>query len=239
MRGAKLLLFICAIPSLCFAEELHLKDGTRISGKIVAVSEDSFQVKTQYGEMKVPRSEIETIEFPENQPTRKPDTKAEIPPIDESLNGQSYANYTGNFEVMLPPGWLLAPELHVTKDIVAGLKSADQSLFLIVTPEQFAGTISTYKVMVESQVQTKFLNYEKLAESETKVDGKPALRLIFHGQNKDNNLQMKFAVYIISYEGRMVRLTFFTLEALFDEALPVFEKIAGSYHTRKSGGTAG
>ena len=240
MRWVNLLLLVSVLSSgALFAEELHLKDGTKISGKIVAVAEDSFRVKTQYGDMKVPRSEIETIDFPENQSNKKPDTKPEAPAIDESLNGQGYTNYTGHFETTLPPGWVLAPELHATKDIVAGLKSADQSLFFIVTPEQFSGTISTYKVMVESQLQTKFTNYEKLGESDTKVDGKSALRLIFHGQNKDNNFQMKFVVYIIPYEGRMVRLTFCTLEPLFDEALPIFEKIAASYHTIKNGGTSG
>ena len=40
---------------------------------------------------------------------------------------------------------------------------------------------------------------------------------------------MKSLVYILPYEGRMVRLTFITLESFFEEGLPIFEKIAASY----------
>jgi hypothetical protein len=40
-------------------------------------------------------------------------------------------------------------------------------------------------------------------------------------------------VYFVPYDGRMVRLTFITLEPLFEESLPIFEKIALSYHSLK------
>jgi hypothetical protein len=48
---------------------------------------------------------------------------------------------------------------------------------------------------------------------------------------KANDTPLKSAVYIVPYEGRMVRLSFLTLEALFPDSLPTFEKIASSYHT--------
>jgi hypothetical protein len=42
---------------------------------------------------------------------------------------------------------------------------------------------------------------------------------------------LKALIYLLPYENRMVRLTFLTVEPVFDEGLPIFEKIAASYQT--------
>ena len=57
---------------------------------------------------------------------------------------------------------------------------------------------------------------------------KSADRLVFHAQAK-TGANLKFLVYLVPLDGQMVRLTFFTLEPLFADALPTFEKIATSY----------
>ena len=117
-----------------------------------------------------------------------------------------------------------------SSDIVAALKSPDQIYFLLVTPEKFVGTFGTYKVLVETQLQTKFKDYEKVSESPVQIDGKNGTRLIWRGKNAAaNDALMKSAVYIIPFENRVVRLSFLTLDALFDDGLPVFEKVAASY----------
>jgi hypothetical protein len=109
--------------------------------------------------------------------------------------------------------------------------SADQAHFFMVTPEIYAGSLTTYRVLAESQFQSKFQEYQRLSESETKLDGRGGLRLVFKGKTADTKTHLEFLVYILPYEGRMVRLSFFTLEPLFDDAVPVFEKIAASYHS--------
>ena len=48
------------------AEEIQLKDGTKVTGKIVGVSGETFQVKTAYGDINIPRSQVISITFPEN-----------------------------------------------------------------------------------------------------------------------------------------------------------------------------
>lgn len=223
------------------AEEIQLKNGNKIEGKLTGITGDIFQIKTAYGDIKVPRSDVLTITFPENQPPKKADEKAEstVPPVDDSLEGTTYRNHTANFEATVPAGWTISPELRLSKDIVAALKSPDSTLFFLVTPEDFAGSLATYRVLVETQVQNKFKDYEKLAESEASLDGRTGTRVIFRARNADNNTMLKFMVYILPYEGRIVRLSFFTLEPLFNDAVPTFEKIAASYHTIKTGGTAG
>lgn len=221
------LLFIALVTFHLVAEDIVLKDGTKISGKITGFSGDAFQVSTAYGEIKVPRSQVVSITFPENQPkTAEGDA---VPPIDESLTGTTYVNKTVGFQATTPSGWQLAPELRKTKDIAAALKSPDETEFFLVTPEVFAGTLATYKVLAETQFKTKFTDYEKVSESEAKIDGRDGIRFVFRGK-PDQQTPMRCLVYMIPYEGRMVRLSFLTLEDLFNDDVPVFEKIAASYH---------
>lgn len=230
MHRLTLLVILLTFISALSAEEIHLKDGTKINGKIVAVKDDGFQIKTSYGEISVPRSQIVSINFPENQ-SKSDDVDTGPLAVDESLTANVYANRTGGFKMTVPPGWKIAPELRGSKDIVAALASADETVFLLVTPEKFAGPVATYKVLAETQYKSKFSDYQKLSETPAEIDGKSGLRLTFRGTSSANNAALRFMVYIIPYEGRMVRLTFFTLEPLFEQATPVFEKIAPSYHT--------
>jgi len=217
------------------AEEIQLKDGTKITGKLTGITNDTFQVKTAYGDIQVPRAQVLSINFPENQPKKESDAdepKAKAP-IEESLNGTTYTNATEKFHVNVPKGWLLAPELaRQSADIAAALKSPDEIYFFFVTPEKYLGTLGTYKVLAETQYQSKFKDYEKMSESQIQVDGKTGIRMIWRGKNAAaNNASMKSLVYIVPYENRMVRLTFLTLEQLFDDGVPIFEKIASSYQT--------
>ncbi len=211
------------------AEEIQLKDGSKITGKITGVDGNTFQVKTAYGEIKVPRTEIVTIQFPENS-TKKSDAAGDSSPVSESLDGTLYSNRTAHFQVTVPAGWVLAPELR-QKDVIAALKAPDQAHFLMVTPESYTGDLSTYRVLAETQYQSNFRDYQKLSESEAKLDGRTGLRMVWKGKPRDSDIHGQFLVYIIPYEDRMVRLSFYTLEQLFEDAVPMFEKIAASYHS--------
>jgi hypothetical protein len=213
------------------AEEIQLKDGTKITGKLIAITGDTFQVKTAYGDINVPRSEVVSIMFPENTPKSAGNDEASLPPVDEELKGQTYTNRTAGFQVAVPSGWKLAPELRTSKDVIAALDSPDETLFFMVTPEKFSGTLATYKVLAETQYQKNFSGYVSDGETETQLDGRKGIRLIWHGTSKSNNADVKFLVYILPYEGRMVRLSFFTLTPLFGDGVPVFEKIAASYRS--------
>jgi hypothetical protein len=220
------------------AEEIHLKDGTKIEGKLIGVSDTSFAVQTTFGNINVPRADVLSIAFPENQPKGASTQPTTLPPVAESLVDTTYTNQTGNFRLTLPLGWLAAPEMRKGKEVVASLKSPDATLFLLVTPEVFPGTLATYKVLAEMQYQSKFTEYQKVSESEAKLDGRKGIRLVFQGRPDKGTTVMKCLVYIVPYEGRMVRLSFLTLEPLFNDAVPTFEKIAGSYRSIDSSALA-
>lgn len=215
------------------AEEIQLKDGTKMTGKVIGVTDDVFQVKTAYGNIQVPRADIISIGFPENQPKSAKDASAGPTPVDETLLGVTYTNRTANFQLTVPRGWVTSDSLRSqSKDIIAALTSSDQTLIFMVTPEKFSGTLATYQVLAETQYQTRFKDYEKISENEILLDGRTGVRVIWHAKNPSaHDAPMKSVVYIVPYEGRMVRLTFLTLESLFADSLPIFEKIASSYHT--------
>ena len=141
------------------AEEIQLKHGTKVTGKLTGITNDTFQVKTAYGDIQAPRAQVISINFPENQPKKESD--AEEPKaksaIEESLNGTAYTSVTEKFHVNVPKGWLLALELaKQSANIAAALKSPDQIYFLFVTPERYLGTLTTNKVLVETQYRSKF-----------------------------------------------------------------------------------
>lgn len=235
MRLSKWLpiIFALVVVAQPQAEEIQLKDGSKITGKLVGVSGDTFQVKTNYGDINVPRSEVVSIVFPENAP-KNPAGDTAMPPIDEDLKGNTYTNRTAGFQLNVPSGWKITPELRASKDVVAALGSSDETLFLMVTPETFSGTLATYKVLAESQYQRNFTGYVNDGEKEVEVDGRKAIRVTWHGTSKTNNADLKFLVYLLPYEGRMVRISFFTLTPLFNEGVPVFEKIVSSYHAAQT-----
>jgi hypothetical protein len=226
-----LFVVLLLISSLSYAEEIQLKDGSKITGKLTAIDGGTFHVKTAYGDIQVPRAEIVTIQFPENSPRKEGKGDEVSAQVNESLNGTLYSNRTAHFEVTVPAGWVVAPELRQTKDVVAALKAPDEAHYFMVTPEHYTGSLTTYRVLVESQLQSKFEDYQKVSESEAKLDGRTGLRMVWKGKTRDTHLDAKFLVYILPYEDRMVRLSFFTLEPLFDDAVSMFEMIATSYHS--------
>lgn len=233
MRVTSLLLAVLLFSyPLARAEEIELKDGSKISGKLTAVEGNVFRVKTAYGEIQVPRSEVVLIRFQENgskseSGSREP--KADASSVDESLDGTTYSNRTAHFQVNMPPGWSLAPELRQGKEIVAALKSDDQAHCFMVTSEKYTGSLKTYELLAETHVQSNFQDFEKISEAPTKLDDRDGTRVVFKA--KKGAMVFKFLVYILPYDGLMVRLSFFTLEPLFNDAEPVFEKIAKSYHS--------
>lgn len=227
-------IILFALVASLHGEELKLKDGTVISGTLISIAGDIFHVKTAYGEIEVPRAQVVSITFPDNQVKADAGSSNKTPPVvDESLQGTTYTNRTANFQLTTAPGWKLAPELRAqTPDMIAALSSDDGALFLFVTPEKFSGNMATYRVLAETQYQTKFKDYEKLSESDIQLDGKACTRMIWHAKNQQaGDAALKAVVYFIPYEGRMVRLSFITLEPLFNDALPGFEKMAASYHS--------
>jgi hypothetical protein len=130
------LLIGAALPAC--AEEIALKDGTKIVGHMTTLQADKIEVETAYGKMLLKRSDILTISFPENNAAaKKDDPNASI--IDDSLQGTQYINKTGKFSLTLPPEWKITPSLAHLPTTIAALSTRDEMRFLLVSREEYTG----------------------------------------------------------------------------------------------------
>jgi hypothetical protein len=109
------ILLLCLVVSLpAVAEEISLKDGSKIVGHMTTLTPDKVEVETPYGKVQVRRSDIVTINFPENSPSSVPEStaaRADAPKVDESLEGARYLNRTGKFSLVVPQEWIINPDI--------------------------------------------------------------------------------------------------------------------------------
>src|SRR6267154_560175 len=196
------LLLAMSLPSA--AEEILLKDGTKIVGHMSGLQADKIEVETAYGKMQIKRGDIIAINFPENGASTAP----------------------------VPPDWKIDPKFPRSAPIVTVLSSHDNMRFLTVTQEEFNGSLGSYKGMLELTYRKTFGNYEELSESPVKIDGKSALLFSFRGiSSKADNLPVQFLVAIIPSGTSYTRVATWCAEPLFHETQPMFEQIVSSYHS--------
>jgi hypothetical protein len=231
--SAFLVLSVASLPVA--AEEIALKDGTKIVGHMNSLTGDKIEVVTAYGKMLVKRSDIITISFPENNPGSAPEAaavKKDAPPtIDEALSGTQYVNRTGKFSLTLPSGWIIDPDLPHSKAALAGLSSKDKMRFLMVVQEEYTGSLESYKDLGQLQARGSFGNYEELSESPVAIDGKAGLLISYRGTLAKSNLPVQFLTAIIPSGTTFTRVTSWCVEPLFHETQPTFEKILTSYRS--------
>ena len=66
MQRILLVLLFLAVALPVIAEEIALKDGTKIVGHMTSITADKIEVETAYGKIQLKRSDILSINFPEN-----------------------------------------------------------------------------------------------------------------------------------------------------------------------------
>ena len=227
------LLLAMSLPSA--AEEILLKDGTKIVGHMSGLQADKIEVETAYGKMQIKRGDIIAINFPENGASTAPvppASKDAAPSIEESLRGTQYVNKTHNFTLSVPPDWKIDPKFPHSSPIVTVLSSHDNMRFLTVTQEEYNGSLESYKGLLELTYRKMFGSYEELSESPVKIDGKSALLFSFRGiSSKADNLPVQFLVAIIPSGTSYTRVATWCAEPLFHETQPMFEQIVSSYHS--------
>ena len=226
------------------AEEVSLKDGTKIVGHMTAVTPDKVEVETSYGKVQLKRSDILTISFPENgasanagqpaSPAVAPGTtvKADALKVDEVLNGLQYTNRTAKFTLTVPPDWILAPELRHSPDTLAALTSRDKLRFIMVAQEEYPGSLDSYKELTMLGARRNLSNFEELSESPATIDGKPALMIFYRGTlSKAANLPVEFVSAIVVSGKTYTKVTAWCVEPLFRDVQPTFEKVLNSYRS--------
>ncbi len=228
-----LLFLTAALPAL--AEEIVLKDGTKLVGHMTGITSDKIEVETSYGKVQLNRGDILTINFPENGSGKAPEAaaaKQELPKIDETLIGTQYLNRTGKFSLTLPPEWKIDPDLRHSPGTFAGLSSKDKMRFAMVIQEEYPGSLDSYRELTMLGARRTLSNFEELAHSNVTIDGKPALLVFYRGAvQKSNNLPVEFLSAFIPAGNTYTKVTVWCIEPLFHDMQPAFEKIVTSYRT--------
>jgi hypothetical protein len=228
------LLFLTAsLPAL--AEEIVLKDGTKLVGHMTGITSEKIEVETSYGKVQLNRGDIVSINFPENGSGKAPDTaavKQALPKIDEVLTGTQYLNRTAKFSLTVPPEWGIDPNLRNSPSTLTGLSSKDKMRFAMVIQEEYPGSLDSYREVTMLGVRRTLSNFEELAHSNVTIDGKPALLVFYRGGiQKSNNLPVEFLSAFIPSGNTYTKITVWCIEPLFHDMQPAFEKIVTSYRT--------
>jgi hypothetical protein len=227
-----LLVFVAGLPAV--AEEIAMKDGTKIVGRMTAVTPDKVEVETAYGKLQLKRSDIVTISFPENAPGKAPEAaavRADAPKIDESLQGARYVNKTGKFSLTVPQEWVINTDLHRADGTLAVLNSRDKMRYLMVSQEDYPGSLESYKELIVLNGRRNLSNYEELAQSNVTIDGKAGLFLFYRGVSQKGSLPMAFLSAIIPSGNTYTKVTVWCIEPLFHDMQPTFEKMLMSYRS--------
>lgn len=228
-----LLLLTAALPAL--AEEIVLKDGTKIVGRMTGITSDKIEVETSYGKVQLNRGDIVTISFADNASAKAADVapvKQPLPKMDETMTGTQYLNRTGKFSLNLPADWLIDPNLRNSPTTLAGLSSKDKMRFAMVIQEDYPGSMDSYRELTMLGVRRTLSNFEELSRSEATIDGKPALLVFYRGAlQKSNNLPVEFLSAFIQSGNTFTKVTVWCIEPLFHDMQPTFEKIVASYRT--------
>ena len=218
------------------AEEITLRDGTKIVGHMTGITLDKIEVETSYGKVQVNRSEIVTISFSENSSAAKvPDTataKQDLPKIDETLTGTQYVNHTGKFSLTLPAEWMIDTSLRRSPLALAGLSSKDKMRFAMVVQEEYPGSLESYKELNILNARRTLSNFEELSASNVTIDGKTALLVFYRGNSqKLNNVPVEFLSAFIVSGNSFTKITVWCVEPLFHDMQPAFEKFVSSYRS--------
>jgi hypothetical protein len=229
------------------AEEISLKDGTKIVGHMTAVSAEKIEVETSYGKIQLKRSDVLAINFPENGASTsaaQPSTptvaqSASALKVDESLNGLVYTNRTAKFTLTVPPDWVLTPELRHSPETLAALSSRDKLRFIMVAQEEYPGSLESYKELTMLGARRNLSNFEELSESPATIDGKSALIVFYRGTlPKATNLPVEFVSAIVVSGKTYTKVTAWCVEPLFRDVQPTFEKVLNSYRSANGQVTA-
>ena len=233
LRPFTICLFFLTAALPVLAEEIVLKDGTKLVGHMTGITSDKIEVETSYGKVQLNRGDILTISFPENG--KAPDAtavKQALPKIDEILTGTQYLNRTAKFSLTVPPEWAIDPNLRNSPGTLAGLSSKDKMRFAMVIQEDYPGSLDSYREVTMLGVRRTLSNFEELAHANVTIDGKPALLVFYRGTvQKSNNLPVEFLSAFIPSGNTYTKVTVWCIEPLFHDMQPAFEKIVTSYRT--------
>jgi len=149
--------------------------------------------------------------------------------IDEHVEGNTYVNDTFHFAMYKPPDWKLYEEIHREKvSAIVALASEDEQTVLFVDRQVWSGAPDLKNEGVEAKLRQTYQDYKVVSESDTQVDGRPAIRRRFDGILDGTDWH---GVAVRVAEGSTVYgIIGLTSAETFQFQESLFNKIARSFH---------
>jgi hypothetical protein len=114
----------------------------------------------------------------------QPDKPKEIEPPGnrETLQGNTYINYTHRFQMYKPPSWKLLDDAgkEIPNAIVA-LGTANESTLMVVGTEKTKGSLDATAAEVEKRLRETYGNYRRISQRKTVAGGFPAVEIHYRG----------------------------------------------------------
>lgn len=149
--------------------------------------------------------------------------------IDEHVEGNTYVNDTFHFAMYKPPDWKLYEEIHREKvSAIVALASEDEQTVLFIDRQVWSGAPDLKNEGVEEKLRQTYQDYKVVSESETQIDGRPAVRRRFDGVMEGADWH---GVAVRVAEGSTVYgIIGLTSAETFQFQESLFNKIARSFH---------
>jgi len=149
--------------------------------------------------------------------------------IDEHVEGNTYVNDTFHFAMYKPPDWKIYEELHREKvSAIVALASEDEQTVLFVDRQVWSGAPDLKNDSMDAKLRQTYEDYQVVSESETQVDGRPAVRRRFDGVMEGAEWH---GVAVRVAEGSTVYgIIGLTSAETFQFQESVFNKIVRSFH---------
>lgn len=213
-------LFLVASPRGVSADELKLKDGTKIVGNIVGFEGDSFKVETSYGFALVKKDKVASIVVSDvkadakkpaaaeakapppppvkaNPPAAAPAAKVVEAPMREEVEGTRYTNLTYSFRLYKPPSWSVIEGARKTlPTAIVAMGTDDQTTLFIVGREPLQRSVEQHAAATEKRLRELYENYRAMGERRATVAGLPALEKRFRGTVEEHDWSVTLLTFV-------------------------------------------
>lgn len=258
---------LLAISCVCFGqaqsaqqtpltEQILLKDGTKLTGRLVGIDGDTFHIQTSFSKIDVSRSQVVSIVFAANSGAPPATTSTAQKEVHQSISGGTYTNEAGHFTLTIPTGWKTDDELARRTSMAIGSLSAPDphERILIQTTPPGAPAKETAEIVAAS-FKTTFEGYHETAEAPLHIDNRDAYTLTFSaiipvgnvrtqaGTDEPANTTVKIvAKYLLAFvplEDQTVVIMCVAPDTIYDQADPIFRQIVSSFHAQPASASAG
>jgi hypothetical protein len=106
----------------------------------------------------------------------------EPPTNRETLQGNTYINYTHGFQMYKPPSWKLLDDAgKEMPNAIVAMGTANESTLMVVGSEKTKGSLDATAADVEKRLRETYGNYRRISQRKTVAGGFPAVEIHYRG----------------------------------------------------------